>query len=375
MQTLILYAPNVGGGGGLVLLRELLGANWFDTRVIAILDRRAELQIGGLLDRVQVHWVQSSVRGRWSAERLLRRTASAGDVVLCFHNLPPLFSTQARVFCYVHNAGLVGLMSTKEQRYWVRLRYRIEHGLARLLKVRVDRYLVQTQTMKEALWRWYGAGAPPIEVVPFAPPEYAAPPQRSISNQPTKTKRSQLGVPEPVWDFIYVGSGLAHKNHRRLFAAWRMLAAQGVLPSLAVTLHPEDRDLHVQMRDMVAEGIKVYDLGELSRAQVAAAYQQSGALIFPSYAESFGLPLIEAQAVGLPIVAPELDYVRDVCEPVTTFDPLSPRSISRAVLRFLDIPVERVAPLSPDRFVATVAALAANDASERPAPSEKRRVS
>ena len=61
------------------------------------------------------------------------------------------------------------------------------------------------------------------------------------------------------------------------------------------------------------------------------------AVIYPSYCESFGIPLIEAQKSKTPIISSELDYVRDVCVPVETFDPNSPKSISNAVLRYLDM--------------------------------------
>ena len=68
-----------------------------------------------------------------------------------------------------------------------------------------------------------------------------------------------------------------------------------------------------------------------------ALYASAGALVFPSLGESFGLPLIEARQAGLSILAPELDYVRDVCEPAQTFDPQSATSIARAVKRFLQL--------------------------------------
>ena len=61
------------------------------------------------------------------------------------------------------------------------------------------------------------------------------------------------------------------------------------------------------------------------------------ALIYPSKIESFGLPLIEADAMNLPIIAAELDYVRDICSPTQTFDPNSSISIARAIMRFLNI--------------------------------------
>jgi len=77
---------------------------------------------------------------------------------------------------------------------------------------------------------------------------------------------------------------------------------------------------------------------------------ESGAMIFASLTESFGLPLIEATRLGLPIVAPELDYVRDVCLPAQTFDPSSALSIARAVRRFLDCPEPTGALMTASEF-------------------------
>jgi glycosyltransferase involved in cell wall biosynthesis len=82
-------------------------------------------------------------------------------------------------------------------------------------------------------------------------------------------------------------------------------------------------------------GAELHNVGQLPRDQVLALYKDARALIFPSTTESFGLPLIEAQHLGLPVLAPEADYVRDVCVPSQTFDPLSAVSIARAVRRFL----------------------------------------
>ena len=82
-------------------------------------------------------------------------------------------------------------------------------------------------------------------------------------------------------------------------------------------------------------GLQIRNLGHMPHADVLALYGRARALVFPSKGESFGLPLIEARDQGLPILAAELDFVRDVCEPVQTFDPESAVSIARAVRRFL----------------------------------------
>ena len=79
------------------------------------------------------------------------------------------------------------------------------------------------------------------------------------------------------------------------------------------------------------------NIGELPNEKIWVLYKKSRALIFPSTIESFVLPLIKASKIGLPIIAAEKDYVRDVCTPKETFDPQSPLSISRAIKRFLKI--------------------------------------
>lgn len=80
-------------------------------------------------------------------------------------------------------------------------------------------------------------------------------------------------------------------------------------------------------------------------------YQRAGALIYPSTMESLGLPLIEARRMGLPIIASERDYVRDIIDPEQSFDPLSPVSIARAVERFLNYSQLSTTIVGPDVFV------------------------
>jgi glycosyltransferase involved in cell wall biosynthesis len=141
----------------------------------------------------------------------------------------------------------------------------------------------------------------------------------------------------PPVDFCYVASGEPHKNHRRLIEAWVLLAKQGQSPSLRITLdHREDRELCDWIERQIRQfGLLVDNVGRIPPDEIARVYRSSKCLIHPSWCESFGLPLVEARSYGLPIVAAELDYVRDVIVPHETFDPQSPRSIARAVRRHL----------------------------------------
>jgi glycosyltransferase involved in cell wall biosynthesis len=59
---------------------------------------------------------------------------------------------------------------------------------------------------------------------------------------------------------------------------------------------------------------------------------QSEFLIFPSLAESFGLPLLEAANAGCKILAADLAYVYDIIVPTDVFNPLEVESILLAVV-------------------------------------------
>jgi glycosyltransferase involved in cell wall biosynthesis len=188
----------------------------------------------------------------------------------------------------------------------------------------------------EALTRAWHRGDPKIRVLPFLDDSGEMPSQTVITH-----------------DFIYVADGEAHKNHRNLLAAWTLLAAEDIRPSLALTLDARFKNL---IDDIAAaclrHQLKIINLGTMSRAELLRLYAACGALIFPSTSESFGLPLIEASRIGLPIVAAELDYVRDVCEPIQTFDPKSPNSMARAVRRFLGVAEQRHHVRSAKEFLA-----------------------
>ncbi|BDT60626.1 hypothetical protein MasN3_41200 [Massilia varians] len=194
--------------------------------------------------------------------------------------------------------------------------------------------------MARALSTWYGNGPVDIKVLPFAVPFQQA-----------------AAASEKSFDFVYVADGEAHKNHRTLVQAWILLKKRGLTPGLALTLSQRDIELKRWVADQVAEyGLRIEDVGVVPHAEVPLLYQRAGALIFPSLSESFGLPLIEASTLGLPILAGELDFVRDVCMPAETFDPLSSVSIERAVLRHMgkaDIPQ---LPASAENFLRKVMA-------------------
>jgi glycosyltransferase involved in cell wall biosynthesis len=318
---LLLYAPNVHTGGGLVLLQALLEAWPQQCPLTAWLDERARA-ILPLPSAGAIEWVRPTFASRLRAEFSLRASATPRDRVLCFHGLPPLLPTEAQPVVFLQNRHYLAELSLTKFSWRTRLRLRAEQFISKQFRHRVAAYWVQTPSMARSLQRWFGPGNVEINVLPFAVP-FEATDERGDKD----------------YDFVYVADGEAHKNHRTLVAAWVRLKQRGLAPSLALTLSHRDGVL----KDWVASearahGLNIDDLGVVPHAEVSKLYGRSHALIFPSLSESFGLPLIEAGNLGLPILAGELDFVRDVSQPSETFDPSSPVSIERAVLRFLGKP-------------------------------------
>lgn len=305
------------------------------------LDHRSQNQLTPAKS-VTTFWVRKSVWSRLLAEWRLYKRCGTEDTVLCFNGLPPLFRLRGKVVVFIQNRILLESDSLASYSVFLRIRLRIERVWMRLAFKNVDRYIVQTNSMKNAAHRCLGNKIA-VSILPFSAP---AP----------KCTSEQALQPERKYDFAYAANGEAHKNHNNLLEAWRLLSEAGLKPSLALTVSTRDFPFlssHITKYREDYE-LKIVNLERISTLEMRALYKSSSALIFPSITESLGLPLIEAQQFGIPILAPELDYVRDVVEPIETFDPHSPISIARAVKRFLDQPEPTAKIHSAEEFLSEI---------------------
>lgn len=321
---LLISAFGIHTGGGLVLLRALLEAALERTGV-ALLDVRIQNEARAFKP-LRARFVRRSFVHR--GLELIRVTlgAQTGDVLLCFNSLPPLLRSKAFVVTYVQSAHFVcsGTRAGYDIRTWLRLA--IERTWFRIGVKYTDEIWVQTQSMASHV-RAFKSGAR-VRVVPLVDDLLAGrlSTRRAVGSKQLASEAS----------FLYPADAAAHKNHVHLVQAWRMLEAEGIQAKLYLTLDSKELErLEAQSGVDVRSSALIRNLGRLPREGVLRHMNDCSALIFPSLTESYGLPLVEAQALGVPIIASELDYVRDVCSPRESFDPRSPRSIARAVRRFI----------------------------------------
>ncbi|NKF21891.1 glycosyltransferase family 4 protein [Solimonas marina] len=112
----------------------------------------------------------------------------------------------------------------------------------------------------------------------------------------------QNDVSRPADDgFLFcVGNRKKHKNEKMAIAA---LAALQEYPRLQLIFSgsPSDELLREAVRLNVAPRIQF--TGKLSEEQLRDYYCRAAVLVFPSRYEGFGLPAVEAMAVGCPVIA------------------------------------------------------------------------
>ncbi|WP_208027749.1 glycosyltransferase family 4 protein [Rhabdothermincola sediminis] len=104
---------------------------------------------------------------------------------------------------------------------------------------------------------------------------------------------------------LSVSHGAPHKNQELLPALLRVLADRGVDATLDLTVAPQDAPAYVERVRRLAVACGVEDrfrlLGRVR--EVRDLYATADLMVLPSFTESFGFPVVEAMASGLPVVA------------------------------------------------------------------------
>lgn len=115
--------------------------------------------------------------------------------------------------------------------------------------------------------------------------------------------------------FVILGTIEGRKNHALLLSVWRrMLADLGAQsPQLIIIGRRgwQADDVFAALDTHDFQG-KVVEMGALDDAALASILRHARALLFPSLAEGFGMPLIEALAAGIPVIASDLAVFREI---------------------------------------------------------------
>jgi glycosyltransferase involved in cell wall biosynthesis len=160
--------------------------------------------------------------------------------------------------------------------------------------------------------------------------------------------KSQAVAPYGHSYILSVSSVYTHKNYVRLIEAYAALGRRrDNLPDLVIlgdVQHPgylaEMHEARLAAGEELAERIHI--VGEVPYAEVKAYYAGADLFVFPSYLESFGHPLLEAMASGLPTVAADIAVFREIAGDAAFYaDPYKVDAIAGAIEEALFLPRAR----------------------------------
>lgn len=151
----------------------------------------------------------------------------------------------------------------------------------------------------------------------------------------TDEQRAALGLPGRF--LLMVGTLEPRKNHLNAFAALDHLAVPERLPLVVAGRRGwEVEPILAEAHRRAASG-QVLLLDYVPEAYLPSLYASAAAVLYPSWTEGFGLPVLEAMAAGTPVVTSTAPALREVGgETVWYADPADPASIAAAITATLD---------------------------------------
>lgn len=153
--------------------------------------------------------------------------------------------------------------------------------------------------------------------------------------------------PEPAPDdrpyFVCLGTIEPRKNHLLLLHLWRHLAETlppDQVPRLIVIGRRgwENEQIVDMLERCPALVGHVEELGGCPDARLSALLRGARALLMPSFAEGYGMPVAEALSVGTPVVCSDLPALREVGGEVPDYlDPLDGLGWKAAILDHVEL--------------------------------------
>jgi alpha-1,3-rhamnosyl/mannosyltransferase len=196
-----------------------------------------------------------------------------------------------------------------------------------------DHLIAISRHTKNELMRFFNVPKERITVTPLAAAEIFRPEGEGDE----EVLRERYGLSSEY--VLFVGSFEPRKNLRGLLQAF------AILPEGLRRTHPlvlaggrgwltEDLPAFLEGLGLGPDAVRT--LGYVPSADLPILYRGASVFVYPSFAEGFGLPVIEAMACGTPVLTSPVDALLEVGGNAVLYsDPNRPESISEGLLSLL----------------------------------------
>lgn len=321
-MKVIVFNVAAESGGALTILKkyyeEALKQNEFEWYFIV---SNSKLESRDNVSILNYSWVKKSWFHRlffdyFIAPKMVKKINA--DIVLSLQNIIIPF-TKVKQYVYFHQILPFSKKKFKLKEYpklWV---YQNIIGKLIIYSIKkADRVIVQANWIKELFVTNYGLNEQKISIEK---------PDLNIKvNKVFKTNQTNGKAL-----YFYPANGEIYKNHSIIIEVANKLKIENKSDFEIIFTINGNENSHTKelQEEVISKNLPIKFVGMLPLSDVYDLYSKS-ILLFPSYLETYGLPLIEAKLHETPIIVADIDYAHETLNgynKVSYFDPFDSESL------------------------------------------------
>lgn len=311
--------PAARSGGALLILRQFLeeiSRQKDNDFIFYIFCYGEELKMYES-DRIKIigdidtkKWRNRIIWDLYGLKNWSKRTGINADLIISLQNTAPFYYKGVPQILYIHQAIPLlkefrwSLFKKDERLLWF---YRnIYKYFIKLNLKNVNFIIVQTLWMKNRVSKEFNINPQRIKIIPPRLPQFDIDEIEKINFHDNK------------FHIFYPATAVKYKNHQLLIKALSLIKKinKSVYKKLQVHFTFSLEDIQESELNKIIKNEGVSDIikleGKMDYNSVLKFYKSVNLLVFPSYLESFPLPLLEGALFGLPILVTDLEYSREV---------------------------------------------------------------
>lgn len=306
-MRILIYNPSARIGGAISILKDL----YLEISKISISPDEYVFVVGNIelsdtkkitiykYPWVQRNWINRVCFDLFVAPRLIKKYKV--DKVVSYQNMLIPFVKVPQTLYLQQSLPFINKRFTlrESKRLWL-----YQNVICKLVINSVKKateIIVQTHWMEKACIEKYNIPSDRIVVQP---------PRISVNE-----RYKYVHTVESKKTFFYPASDLLYKNHKVIIDACLKLKLQNINEYRVFFTLKGDENEHISglKEDCIRNQLNIEFIGHLNREKVYDFYCKS-ILLFPSYVETFGLPLLEAKLVGAPIIASDMPFSHEILD-------------------------------------------------------------
>ena len=248
----------------------------------------------------------------WGLKRWSKKKDIKADLIISFQNTGSIYYNNVEQLIYLHQSIPFtdkinwSFLKRDERPLWF---YKNIYRKIIKYSLRKNSYIVvQTEWMKNAVIEQFNWNPKKISVI--------KPNIKNISIE----KVPKIDFNDNKFHIFYPSNIAKYKNHELIVKALKYIKdnKQEIYNNLIIHFTFARNLSNYRNAELINLAKKLQVIGhirfegKISYERVLSFYKSCNLTPFPSYIESFPLPLIEAAAFGLPILVSDLDYAREV---------------------------------------------------------------